>query len=129
MWVYQYRDRIALESLERTEWPDPQPGPHDIVIQMGAVALNHRDIALARGHYHISVQPPLVPLSDGAGRVVQIGRADEASRPSERNVNVDQNGAALEQQEVPHFWIGLLGGLIPDDHALRASEASVAAYL
>jgi S1-C subfamily serine protease len=51
---------------------------------------------------------------------VQIGRADEASRQSERNVNVDQNGAALEQQAVPHFWIGLLGGLIPDDHALRA---------
>jgi NADPH:quinone reductase-like Zn-dependent oxidoreductase len=74
MWVYQYRDRIALESLERTEWPDPDPGPHDVVIQMSAVALNHRDIALARGHYHIDAQPPLVPLSDGAGHVVAIGR-------------------------------------------------------
>lgn len=73
MWAYQYRDRIGLESLERVEWPDPQPGPHDIVIQLEAVALNHRDIALARGHYHISVQPPLVPLSDGAGHVVEVG--------------------------------------------------------
>jgi len=74
MWVYQYDNRIALESLKRMEWPDPEPGSHDIVIQMGAVALNHRDIAIARGHYHIRVQPPLVPLSDGAGRVVQIGQ-------------------------------------------------------
>ena len=50
MWVYQYDNRIALESLKRMEWPDPEPGSHDIVIQMGAVALNHRDIAIARGH-------------------------------------------------------------------------------
>jgi hypothetical protein len=74
MWVYQYSDRIALESLERAERPDPRPGPHDIVIKMGSVALNHRDIAIARGRYHISVQPPVVPLSDGAGRVVETGR-------------------------------------------------------
>jgi NADPH:quinone reductase-like Zn-dependent oxidoreductase len=74
MWVYQYSDRIALESLERAERPDPKPGPHDIVIQMGSVALNHRDIAIARGHYHIPVQPPVVPLSDGAGHVVETGR-------------------------------------------------------
>jgi membrane-associated protease RseP (regulator of RpoE activity) len=54
------------------------------------------------------------------GRVVQIGRADEEGKPSGRNVNVDPNGAAVEQQEAPHYWIGLLGGLITDDHPLRA---------
>jgi hypothetical protein len=54
------------------------------------------------------------------GRVVQIGRSDEASQPSGRNVNVDEDSGLVEQQEVPHYWIGLLGGLIPDDHVLRA---------
>src|SRR5262245_33782491 len=74
MWVYQYTDRIALDSLVRTERADPEPGDHDIVIQTRAVALNQRDLALARGRYHINATPPLVPLSDAAGEVVCVGR-------------------------------------------------------
>jgi NADPH:quinone reductase-like Zn-dependent oxidoreductase len=57
------------------EWPDPVPDPHDIVIQVRAVALNFRDLAMVRGHYHIGVSPPLVPLSDGAGEIVHVGAA------------------------------------------------------
>jgi membrane-associated protease RseP (regulator of RpoE activity) len=53
------------------------------------------------------------------GRVVTIGRADEESETSERNSNVDENGDA-QQQEMPKYWIGLLGGLIQEDHPLRA---------
>jgi NADPH:quinone reductase-like Zn-dependent oxidoreductase len=41
---------------------------------MRAVTLNYRDLAIARGHYHVSVEPPLIPISDGAGEVVAVGR-------------------------------------------------------
>jgi membrane-associated protease RseP (regulator of RpoE activity) len=58
--------------------------------------------------------------SQNQGRVVQIGRADEESEKSGRNANGDQNGGLVEEQDVPHYWIGLLGGAIPDDHPLRA---------
>jgi membrane-associated protease RseP (regulator of RpoE activity) len=58
--------------------------------------------------------------SQNQGRVVQIGRADEESEKSERNANGEQNGGLVEEQDVPHYWIGLLGGAIPDDHPLRA---------
>jgi NADPH:quinone reductase-like Zn-dependent oxidoreductase len=44
-----------------------------MVLRMRAVELNYRDLAIARGHYHVAVSPPLVPLSDGAGEVVSIG--------------------------------------------------------
>jgi membrane-associated protease RseP (regulator of RpoE activity) len=54
------------------------------------------------------------------GRVIKIGRADEESKTSGRNVNVDENGGVVEQQEMPKYWIGLLGGLIQEDHPLRA---------
>lgn len=73
MWAHAYVDRIALEALQLVERPDPDPGPGQIVIRLEAVALNYRDLAIARGHYHVGVSPPLVPLSDGAGRVVATG--------------------------------------------------------
>lgn len=73
MRVYSYQDRIALDALRCVERPDPEPGPHDVVLKMHAVALNFRDLAIVSGHYHVQVEPPLVPLSDGAGEVVAVG--------------------------------------------------------
>jgi NADPH:quinone reductase-like Zn-dependent oxidoreductase len=73
MRAYLYEERIALDGLVLVERPDPEPGPRDVVLRMRAAALNYRDLAIASGHYHIAVEPPLVPVSDGAGEVVHIG--------------------------------------------------------
>lgn len=73
MKAYTYVDRVSLDDLCIVERPDPEPGPSDIVIKMQAASLNYRDIAIARGHYHVDVSPPLIPLSDGAGNVIAVG--------------------------------------------------------
>ena len=75
MYRYEFSDAISLKSLRLAERPDPVPGPHDIVIRMRAAALNFRDLAIERGRYHIGVSPPLVPLSDGAGEIIETGEA------------------------------------------------------
>lgn len=75
MWIYSYSERVSLDDLRRSEVPDPMPGPQDVVLRMRAASLNYRDLAIARGHYHVAVNPPLVPLSDGAGEVVAVGSA------------------------------------------------------
>jgi NADPH:quinone reductase-like Zn-dependent oxidoreductase len=73
MWAYRFEDDFSLASLRRVRRPDPEPGPHDVVLRMRAAALNFRDLAIMRGEYHVEVGLPLVPLSDGAGEVVQVG--------------------------------------------------------
>jgi NADPH:quinone reductase-like Zn-dependent oxidoreductase len=73
MKAYVYAERIALDALQLVERPDPVPGPYDVVLKMRAAALNYRDLAIARGHYHIGVSAPLIPLSDGAGEVIALG--------------------------------------------------------
>jgi NADPH:quinone reductase-like Zn-dependent oxidoreductase len=75
MRCYEFSDAISLASLRLVERPDPTPGSKDIVIRMRAAAFNFRDIAMLRGKYHIDVSPPLIPLSDGAGEVIQVGEA------------------------------------------------------
>jgi len=70
MKAFAYRDRIAFDSLVEVKLPDPVPGPHDVLLRMRAAALNYRDLAIAKGDYHVAVNPPLVPLSDGAGEVI-----------------------------------------------------------
>ena len=73
MKAYAYVENIGIESLREVARPDPEPGPNDIVLRMRAIALNHRDLAIANGHYHVAVKAPLIPISDGAGEVIAIG--------------------------------------------------------
>jgi NADPH:quinone reductase-like Zn-dependent oxidoreductase len=83
MRAYVFEDKIARESLRLIERPDPAPGDHDIVLRMKAVALNYRDLAIMQGNWHRQVSPPLVPLSDGAGEVIQAGAAVSRFKPGD----------------------------------------------
>ncbi|BBL80219.1 NADPH:quinone oxidoreductase [Rubrobacter xylanophilus] len=75
MRVYELRGR-GLESLALTERPEPRPGPGQVLVRMRAASLNYRDLLVARGRYGRGpVKLPLVPLSDGAGEVVEVGPA------------------------------------------------------
>jgi NADPH:quinone reductase-like Zn-dependent oxidoreductase len=73
MRAYAYSEKIGLDTLRVEERPDPTPGPRDVVLRMRALTLNYRDLAIARGHYHAAVEPPLIPISDGAGEVIAVG--------------------------------------------------------
>ena len=73
MRAYQLNDGPNLEALRAVELPDPTPGPGQVVVQVGAVSLNYRDLMIALGRGGGSGAPPVIPCSDGAGEVVAVG--------------------------------------------------------
>ena len=73
MRAYELRGH-GLENLALAERPEPRPGPGQLLVRMRAASLNYRDLLVARGRYgRGGVRLPLVPLSDGAGEVVETG--------------------------------------------------------
>jgi len=72
MKTLQFRQRLALDDLVLVETPIPVPGPRELLVRVAAVALNYRDLAIARGEYG-TYALPLVPGSDAAGEVVRLG--------------------------------------------------------
>ena len=48
-------------------------GPNDVRVRVRAVALNYRDLVIARGSKKRAT--PIVPVSDGAGEVIEVGEA------------------------------------------------------
>jgi len=73
MKVYEIRDRFGLDALTLTEWPQPQPGPHEVLVRIRAASLNYRDLMVVKGQYNPKMPLPRIPLSDAAGEVAAIG--------------------------------------------------------
>ena len=63
----------GLEALESVTLPDPVPGPGEILVEVHACALNHLDLWVRRGVPGHSFPLPLIPGSDVAGVVRELG--------------------------------------------------------
>ena len=73
MKVYEIHEPKGVEAVVAAERPEPKPGHGEVLVRMRAASLNYRDLAVARGAYGKGVEYPIVPLSDGAGEVVELG--------------------------------------------------------
>ena len=74
MRVMEMRDGWGLEHIKPGTRPERKPGPGEVLIKMAAASVNYRDFVMTRrGYGPLSGQLPLIPLSDGAGTVVETG--------------------------------------------------------
>ena len=65
---------FGLENLKLGSVPKPTLKPDEILIKVGAVSLNFRDKAIVDGIYEPDLVPErLIPVSDAAGTIVQVG--------------------------------------------------------
>jgi NADPH:quinone reductase-like Zn-dependent oxidoreductase len=68
----------------RVELPAPKPGRRQVLVKVAACSLNFRDLAVALGTYRMPVLDNLIPLSDGAGEVVEVGADVTRVKPGDR---------------------------------------------
>ena len=63
----------GVDALVKVERPAPRPTHRQVLVKVAACSLNYRDLAIARGSYRLPVRENIIPLSDGAGEVVEVG--------------------------------------------------------
>jgi alcohol dehydrogenase len=85
--VYRFSRLKDLDSLTRYKVDIPRPQRGEVLIRVRATSLNYRDLALVRGKYSSAQRLDLVPLSDAAGEVVQVGQDVTELRAGDRVVN------------------------------------------
>ena len=74
MRAYQLLEGGAgIDALVKVEGPDPKPAFRQVLVKVAACSLNFRDLGIVRGTYRMPVRDNIVPLSDGAGEVVEVG--------------------------------------------------------
>jgi NADPH:quinone reductase-like Zn-dependent oxidoreductase len=104
MRAYQIPKPAGVEALAKVELPTPKPGRRQVLVKVAACSLNYRDVGIVTGKYRMPVKPNIIPLSDGAGEVVEAGA--EVTR-----VKVGDRVAGCFFQR----WSG--GAAPPDAHA------------
>jgi NADPH:quinone reductase-like Zn-dependent oxidoreductase len=74
------------ETLRLDEIAEPEPGPGDLLVQLRATSVNHRDIWIRRGHPHPAyrVDLPAILGIDVCGDVLATGEQVEGFRPGDR---------------------------------------------
>ena len=104
---YELHPHAGLDALVAVDKPEPPLGPRDVRVQVRAVSLNYRDLLIAKGAE--TLERPVIPTSDGAGEVVEVGA-------NVRTLNVGDRVAAAFFPEwsdgafQPRFHQRALGG-------------------
>ena len=86
MKLYEISQGFGIDQLALSERPQPRPGPGQVLVQVQAASLNYRDLRMVEGFYTYHPLPNLVPLSDGAGEVVETGEGVTRFKPGDRVV-------------------------------------------
>jgi NADPH:quinone reductase-like Zn-dependent oxidoreductase len=73
-----------IDALRVEELPTPEPGRGEVLVRVRAASLNYRDLLVIRGQYARNLPVPLIPLSDGAGDVVEVGPGATRVKPGDR---------------------------------------------
>jgi NADPH:quinone reductase-like Zn-dependent oxidoreductase len=63
----------GIDALVKVERSDPKPAYRQVMVNVKACSLNFRDLGIVRGTYRMPVRENLIPLSDGAGEVIEVG--------------------------------------------------------
>ena len=89
----------------------PAPGPREVRVRLHAVALNYRDLMMIRGDYTGGPKEPVIPASDGAGEVVEVGAEVTRLRVGDR-VATTFFEAWIDGRQTPENSRHSFGGLI-----------------
>lgn len=81
--AYRIRRGATLAGLQQVTDARRALAPDEVRVAMSAVALNHRDLLVAAGSMG-TTSDPIVPASDGVGRVVETGSAVTRWRAGDR---------------------------------------------
>jgi NADPH:quinone reductase-like Zn-dependent oxidoreductase len=73
MRTWEIRERFGIDALQLVERPDPPLQHGQVRIRVRAVSLNYRDLMTVKHGGARAVRLPLIPCSDGAGEVVEVG--------------------------------------------------------
>jgi len=90
-----------LENLRLQSFPDPEPAPDEVLVEVHAASVNFPDLLVIGGTYQKLPPRPFVPGKDLAGTVARVGANVTGLRAGDRVMAQIEYGAYAEKAVVP----------------------------
>lgn len=102
---------VVYYPLQKIDLPAPVPKDNEVVIQMSAAALNHRDLFI-RQHLYPAMGFGIPLLADGCGAVTSTGSSSAAQKWLGKRVVINPGTGWIDDAEGPEDPQGykILGG-------------------
>ncbi|MEM9904612.1 MAG: NAD(P)-dependent alcohol dehydrogenase [Cyanobacteria bacterium P01_D01_bin.44] len=86
MRTVQVEMRGAFDNLKIVDQPIPIPNDYEVLIKLQAASLNWKDMLMIMGGFGVGddLELPFIPLSDGAGEVVSVGKQVTCVQPGDK---------------------------------------------
>ena len=132
MKLYRFPQADGIDTLTLAEADTPRPGRGQVLVRLRAASLNYRDLMVASGRYGRGTAPAnLVPLSDGAGEVTEIGADVSRVKIGDRVAGLFMQtwqGGEIAPEDPPSSLGGAIDGVLAeyrvfDQHGLVALPA------
>ena len=118
MKFYRFPQADGIDTLALAEADTQRPARGQVLVRMKAASLNYRDLMVASGRYGRGTAPPnLVPLSDGAGEVVEIGADVTRVKPGDRVAGIFMQswlGGEISPEDPPSSLGGAIDGVLSE---------------
>ena len=108
--------------------PDPQPGPGEVLVRVGAAGVNFPDLLIIQGLYQERPDLPFAPGAEVAGEVVEVGRGTSGVEVGDRVYASTGHGGYAEQAVVPVDRLLHVPDGMPLEHAAVLPLAYGTAY-
>jgi NADPH2:quinone reductase len=92
-------DKLALA----TDWPDPEIGEQDVLIEVKAAGLNFPDVLTIQGKYQYQPEMPFIPGGECSGTVTAVGDKVTRFKVGDEVISMGAAGAFCERIGVNEF--------------------------
>ena len=90
-----------LELVE--DWPEPELGEHDVLIDVKAAGLNFPDVLIIQGKYQIQPELPFIPGGECSGVVEAVGAKVTRFKVGDKVLSMGATGAFCEKIAVNEY--------------------------
>ena len=87
------------------DWPEPEVGENDVLIDIKAASLNFPDVLIIQGKYQFQPDLPFVPGGECAGEIVAVGSAVDRFKPGDKVISIGGAGCFCERIAANEFSV------------------------
>ncbi|KAA1194157.1 NADPH:quinone oxidoreductase family protein [Pseudohalioglobus sediminis] len=111
-----------------TDWPEPNPGDHELVVDVRAAGLNFPDVLMIQGKYQHQPEMPFIPGGECAGVVTEVGAKVTRYQPGDRVIVAAGVGAFSEKVLANEFAVFPMPGTLSFEQAAGVSITYFTSY-